>query len=104
MPMIEAQLTLGAAATQLSTAVSKGVAIGSLSCRHIKISPPAHTTYVGSSEVSATKGFPIAASSVNTNLTATEIGPSSGDGPINTNEVYFFGTAADVVQVILVVP
>ena len=101
MPLLEVQLTLGAAATQLSAGSARGATLGRVSIRHAKFSPAAHTYYIGNSIVDSTHGIPVASSAVNTNLTTTDLGAFSGDAPVDSNEIYISGTQNDVVQILL---
>ena len=84
------QLTLGAGATQLTSAANR-VAI-----RQALFGAAAHTYYIGTSNVDATHGVPVP-----TTAAPVSLGPFSAL-PVNSDEIYLFGTQNDVIQVAIV--
>jgi hypothetical protein len=92
MALRHINLTIGAAATPVTTSDHKGV-------RQMIIQNTAQNSaiYIGDSDVSATDyGHTLAAEGIVT------IGPFSGDAPLNTKEVYIAGTENDVVHILLI--
>lgn len=90
MALLTYQVTLGAAATQLTT-TRKGV-------RQLLFMPAAHAYYIGKSNVDSTHGIEVFPTAVQ----CTSVGPFSGDAPANTNEFYLSGTQNDVIQVLAI--
>ena len=88
------QVTIGAAATQITT-TRKGV-------RQMWFSPTGHDYYVGTSNVDATHGVKIPVPAANVPYAIVSVGPFSGDEPCYTTEFYVSGTQNDVVQILLV--
>ena len=86
------QVTLGAAATPITTGANR------LSIRQMFIFPTAHDAFIGTSTVDATHGIKVPTLAT----VPTVIGPFSGDTPTDTNEWNIFGTQNDVVQVLVV--
>lgn len=87
------QVTLGAAATQATTT--------STPCREIYVQDNAgHNVRVGDSAVSATRGALLLSAS-NGSIT---IGSAAGSGAyaLDLNQIFLFGTAADVIDVICI--
>jgi hypothetical protein len=94
MALVTYQVTLGAAATQL-TATRKSV-------RMLAFAPGAHDYYVGKSDVDSTHGVKVPVPAANVPYQYLYIGPFSGDGPCNANEFYLSGTQNDVIQVLAI--
>lgn len=95
MSLLRIQVTLGAGATQLTTE--------HVPARHIIAEADdgnADPAFMGDSGVTTANGIRL-------NFSATapgraELGPFSGDAPLNANEVFFIGTAAELVNVLVV--
>ena len=90
MPLTLYQVTLGAAATQLSS-TNQPI------CQMI-ISAPAHDTYIGKAGVTSTTGVKIP-----TAVTSpTVIGTAQGHASFDATEVYFVGTQGDLINVLAI--
>jgi len=92
MAVIQINLTLTGAAQQLYSTKRHGI-------REITIQNPGSqaTVYIGTSSVSSTAfGYALATG------TSVKIGPFSGDAPLNTNELYVYGTQSQVINALLI--
>jgi hypothetical protein len=94
MALVTLQVTIGAAATQITTTRK--------SVRQLIFSPTAHDYYVGKSNVDSTHGVKVPVPAANVPYQFLHIGPFSGDGPSQSTEFYVSGTQNDVVQIILI--
>jgi len=90
MPLTLYQVTLGAAATQLS-ATQQPI------CQII-VSPTPHDTYIGKSGVTTTTGIKIAT----TVTTPFIMGTAEGRSAFDATEVYFVGTQNDLINVLAI--
>jgi hypothetical protein len=93
MALTHYDVTLTAVATPITTnALKKNVAQAI-----IHNTAQNSSVYIGNSDVSATSwGFTLGSSEEVT------IGPFSGSTPLNTSEIYLFGTENDIVHVLVV--
>lgn len=94
MPLIRIQVTLGAGATQLTA--------DDVPARQIIAEADdgnADAAFMGDSGVTAANGIRLTPSA--TVPGRAELGPFSG-APVNANEVFFIGTAAELVNVLVV--
>lgn len=97
MSLLRIQVTLGAGATPLTTAANRKPMRQMIAEADDGNSDPA---FVGDSGVTAANGIRLTPSA--TVPGRVELGPFSGDAPVNTDEVFFIGTAAELINVLVV--